>query len=285
MYKRAIDVKEPAHWATRPISGTLGRLMGTLSLGPTLGLPGASWRRWTPERIEEVKKIVKEYEKLVELEDRGNLDLGGVRPFRQLGRIWKRPDLSVLGKLYGTATLPVLAAYTSLLRADHYSPFSDTATVFNVAPQQAMARHELGHMSDFARRRLKTLYMALYGVPFANLYHEYQASRIASDVADKSRTSDDKVVSKKPEPTKLSKSDIKQLKKYLAAAYGTYIGTNLAPVIGPVSSVVPWMARSHGSDLFPATGTDNRMEELLASVQEQQKRINEMGPVRRSIGL
>jgi hypothetical protein len=63
------------------------------------------------------------------------------------GRVWQNPKTSILGKLIGTASIPIQNLLTSLNRGSNYNPFSDTATIFQ--HEDPIVEHELGHALDF----------------------------------------------------------------------------------------------------------------------------------------
>lgn len=279
LVKKAIKVKEPPHWALRPLSGTLGRLTNSLMYGALLGRPDLSWKKWTPERKEEIKKIVKKYEKELGLEDEGHLDVGGFRPFSQLARVWGRDDLSLLGRLLGTASVPIGGVLGALLRYDHYNPFSETATVYNVSPDQFLGRHELGHLADFAGRRFKTPYQLAYGaLPFFKLYPEYIASDVATKMFKKEHG-----LPKKAETELSDEERLARLRKYLNAAYGSYLGSE-AKWLGLPYAALPgaWITRFMGKKVFPA---NNGLGEIKKRIKKQQERNERVGIIRKLIGI
>ncbi|MGE0756504.1 MAG: hypothetical protein AB7F89_10400 [Pirellulaceae bacterium] len=58
---------------------------------------------------------------------------------------------------------------------DHFNPYTNTVHIFSDAP--AVALHEAGHAKDFARRKYKGTYAAVYLLPGAPLWHEAVATR------------------------------------------------------------------------------------------------------------
>jgi hypothetical protein len=97
---------------------------------------------------------------------------------------------------------------------DHYNPFSNTVHIFSDAP--AIGLHEASHAKDFAQRRYKGTYAALYFIPGVPLWHEARATR---DVLAYLETTGD--VDAQSEGYRL-----------LYPAYGTYVGdvgSNLVP--------------------------------------------------------
>jgi hypothetical protein len=175
--KDAIKVLPPGSAWARPYSATLGRLLG-MPLWATFHRPDVPFRRWTPERVGKVRQIAEEIEKKFGMTDEeGLISLGKARPLRQLGRTWQRPDLSVWGKLLGTPKALLGSLVATFLRMPYYNPYSDTAVLFD--PEFRVLRHETGHMTDWARRRLKTLYALLYDLPMAPIFIERIANQLA----------------------------------------------------------------------------------------------------------
>lgn len=60
---------------------------------------------------------------------------------------------------------------------DNFNPWSNTINLYSDIP--AIALHEAGHAKDFASRRFKGTYAAIYMLPLVPLYHEAQASNDA----------------------------------------------------------------------------------------------------------
>ncbi len=58
---------------------------------------------------------------------------------------------------------------------DHFNPYTNTIHLYSDIP--AVALHEGGHAKDFARRKWKGSYAAVYSLPLVPLYHESVASR------------------------------------------------------------------------------------------------------------
>lgn len=94
-----------------------------------------------------------------------------------------------------------------LFGGDHYNPFTNTIHVYSDVP--AIAVHEGGHAKDFAHRRWKGTWAALYLVPGAPLWHE----SIATSDALTWLAEDDN-----PEA-------LREGYRILYPAYGTYAGS------------------------------------------------------------
>ena len=90
-----------------------------------------------------------------------------LRANRSVGAGW-RYTIGVLGWLQYTI-LP-----GRFFGGDHYNPYSNTINLYSESP--AIAVHEGGHAKDFANRRWKGSYAAIYMLPLVNLYHEAQAT-------------------------------------------------------------------------------------------------------------
>lgn len=107
-------------------------------------------------------------------------------------------------------TFVVLIADTLLIDrifgGDRYNPYTHTVHIHSDLPSVAL--HELGHAKDFSERRYKGSYALLRIVPFVDLYHEAQATKIAF-----AHARDDKNIPQE-----------KECYKVLYPAYGTYVG-------------------------------------------------------------
>jgi hypothetical protein len=64
-----------------------------------------------------------------------------------------------------------------VIGGDHYNPFTNTVHIYSDIP--AVAVHEGGHAKDFARRRYKGTYAAVYLLPVVPLWHEAKATNDA----------------------------------------------------------------------------------------------------------
>ncbi len=97
-----------------------------------------------------------------------------------------------------------------IMGGDNYNPYTNTINLYSDVP--AIAIHEGGHAKDFANRRFKGAYAALYMIPFVNLYHEARA------------TSDALGYLRENEALALQREGYQML----YPAYGTYVGSNFA---------------------------------------------------------
>jgi hypothetical protein len=129
---------------------------------------------------------------------------------------------------------------------DHFNPFSNTVHVFSDAP--AIGLHEAAHARDFAERRYKGTYAALYFLPGAPLWHEAIATR---DVFGYLEATGD--VDAQAEAYRL-----------LYPAYGTYVGdvgANVAPRYGLGINVGSILA-GHAIGRFKAHQLEASREEV-----------------------
>ncbi len=93
-----------------------------------------------------------------------------------------------------------------LFGGDHYNPFTNTVHVYSDVP--AIALHEGGHAKDFARRKWKGTYAAVYVLPVVPLYHESIASRDVVAYLEKHGSSEQQAAAR----------------RILYPAYATYVG-------------------------------------------------------------
>lgn len=100
-----------------------------------------------------------------------------------------------------------------LFGSDHYNPFTNTIHVYSNVP--ALALHEAGHSKDFARRKWKGTYAAVYLVPAVPLYHEAIATNDTLGY----------VVTTRDHGSQQEAYEI------LYPAYGTYVGDALSGVV------------------------------------------------------
>src|SRR4051794_8369201 len=64
-----------------------------------------------------------------------------------------------------------------LFGGDHFNPYTNTLHIYSDVP--AIGLHEAGHAKDWARRRYKGSYAAIYVLPGFPLWHEAVATRDA----------------------------------------------------------------------------------------------------------
>jgi hypothetical protein len=206
LLKSALEVKDREPLWKRPVSGTVGRIPGllTMAIGTTAPL------RHSPT-AQDFKDLIAAYKDAPE-GDEVELQLGSSRPLHNLARIWKRKQMGVTGKLLGTLGWLPREAIPSVMRADNYDPYSNRVVVYN--KDKAIAAHELGHSQDYGTRRRPTLHALSYASPWGMLAQEAEASdrgiRLLRDSG-----ADDK--------------EINRAQRVLGGGMGTYIASLLAP--------------------------------------------------------
>lgn len=102
---------------------------------------------------------------------------------------------------------------------DHYNPYSNTIHIYSDVP--AVAVHEGGHAKDFAGRKYKGTYAAVYVIPGVPLWHEAVAT---NDALGYLQTFSDTATEREGY-------------NVLYPAYGTYVGDALSGVV-PASGIV-----------------------------------------------
>lgn len=105
-------------------------------------------------KVDEKDKKARMYEELAKRMAKANPDqlqdvhvnLGGGRLWNDLVRTWNNSRVNPLFRILGTVGVPVADFMSSLRRADHYNPLSNTVTLYSDSP--AILTHELGHAID-----------------------------------------------------------------------------------------------------------------------------------------
>ena len=100
---------------------------------------------------------------------------------------------------------------------DHYNPYTDTVHLFS--DDRAVALHELGHATDWARTKYKGTYALIRIVPFINLPQEAEATKIAIDYLE----------------VKDQREDLLHAYEILYPAFGTYAGSYAFPYVGSIA--------------------------------------------------
>lgn len=132
---------------------------------------------------------------------------GRLRSNKSVGAGW-RLTLSGAVSVLGESIFP-----GRVFGRDHFNPYTNTIHLYSNVP--AIALHEGGHSKDYARRKWKGTYAAVYMLPFAPLSQEAIATNDSLSYI-------------------VAKSDLEaQQEAYeiLYPAYGTYVGNAIA---GPV---------------------------------------------------
>jgi hypothetical protein len=108
-----------------------------------------------------------------------------------------------------------------LFGGDHYNPYTNTVNIYSDVP--AIGLHEAGHAKDWARRKYKGTYAAVYELPCAPLWYEAVASR---DALAYVRTNG-------------SPEDQEEAYRLLYPAYGTYVGSAVGGFL-PGVGIIPY---------------------------------------------
>ncbi|MCA9012650.1 MAG: hypothetical protein KDB01_23020 [Planctomycetaceae bacterium] len=97
-----------------------------------------------------------------------------------------------------------------LFGGDHFNPYTNTIHLYSDVP--ALALHEAGHSKDYAGRKWKGTYAAVYNLPGVPLYQEAIAT---NDALNYVRTAGDS-------------ADLQEAYEILYPAYGTYVGSAIS---------------------------------------------------------
>lgn len=100
-----------------------------------------------------------------------------------------------------------------IMGGDHYNPYTDTIHLYSDVP--AIALHEASHAKDFARRKYKGTYAAVYILPLVPLVHESIATGDALAHLQ---------LNGQP-------SELREAYNVLYPAYGTYVGSALGSAV------------------------------------------------------
>ena len=135
--------------------------------------------------------------------------LNQYRPGEDWRRLVRNKSVGA-GWRYTFGTMSVLGETVipgRIFGGDHFNPFTNTVHIYSDIP--AIALHEGAHAKDFARRRWKGTYAAIYLLPVVPLVHESIASRdvVAYLEAHGSR------------------AEQAAAQRILTPAYGTYVGS------------------------------------------------------------
>ena len=141
---------------------------------------------------------------------------------RSVGPLW-RYTLGILS----------CAMYTVLpgrwFGGDNYNPYTNTINLYSDVP--VVALHEGAHSKDFAGRKYKGIYAAIYMIPFVSLFHEAVATGDVVGYLREERLSQDE----------------KNAYKVLYPAYATYIGGSISDFVPP-----PYNYAVIGAAVIPA---------------------------------
>jgi hypothetical protein len=107
-----------------------------------------------------------------------------------------------------------------LFGGDHFNPYTNTIHIYSDVP--AIAMHEGGHAKDFARRKWKGTYAAVYTLPIVPLYHESIASRDVVAYLEAIGSTEQRA----------------NASRILYPAYGTYLGSAVGGLIPNYASPI-----------------------------------------------
>lgn len=235
MSKQALSVRPEDPMYMRPVSGLLGRVLGSPMTALTL-LSTAPFKPGPDEESQHIKNVLKGLSKDKLLEDHV-VNLNDVHPLENLGRVWSNKRTSIGTKLLGSLLSPLGDLQAALGRSDHYNPYADSSTIFTNAP--GILAHELGHAKDFNSGDYPGLYALGRMTPLVNLgvipYQEYAASQNAMKDLSKNK--------------KISDEELAQAGSTLQAGYNSYLGSIANTLTGlPLTLPLAWAGRATGDE-------------------------------------
>lgn len=190
------------------------------TVGWVVGIPGKIllWdRRVDNHRIGyETEAMIAEYIEQNQL-DGVRVRVNQYRPGEDWSRLVRNKSVGA-GWRYTFGTLSVLGETLlpgRVFGGDHYNPYTNTIHLYSDIP--AIALHEAAHAKDFARRKWKGTYAAIYTLPVVPLYHESVATADVFAYLE---------AEKSPE-------DLAAASRILYPAYGTYAGNAAGTVFSP----------------------------------------------------
>lgn len=225
--KTALSTTDIQPLWTRPISGILGRLnspVQALMLGTSAPL-----KETASLSNPEMQAVIDHLKDVPQLSNT-QVNFGSSSIIDDLYRNYTNPKTSVLSKIIGTAAVPLTDVATSLLRADHYNPFSDSVVVYNSDP--AILRHELGHAEDYSNRDAPIAYAYARKIPGVVPYQEYTASNLGTEHLLDTLNLDGSAESKVNALNKLE-----HVNQVLGGGLGSYIGASTLGLIGMTPKV------------------------------------------------
>lgn len=178
-----IKVNEKRPILARPLSSTLGRLGGTAT-GTLLGDTAYFKRSATKADIEKHLRKYNEGEGIKSSKKKGAIPLeihaGGVRPAKDLKRIWSRKDIGPISKTFNTGATLAASPLRALVRDDKYDAGAHSITAHHKS--RASLAREIGRAKDFNRvtPKAQALYRAAGMLPLVNTYQHAKASRNAT---------------------------------------------------------------------------------------------------------
>lgn len=173
----------PAWSPSRLLAGSLGRLAAApeaLLTGQGRAVEELKGPTYNPEKHEDVARAFAAVEP--SLRDTA-VHLGGSRPLKELGNLWRSQRVNPVTKLLATPFVPLSGLSHDLARVNRYSPFSDTATIYSGMPEGTALT--LGAAADINRkpRALRMLYALLHGTDLFHGVGRERAGRLATEIS------------------------------------------------------------------------------------------------------
>lgn len=195
------------------------------AVGWVVGIPSKIllWnRRVENHRIgPETEAAIAEYLQVNDL-DTVRVRLNQYRPGEDWSRLVRNKSVGA-GWRYTFGAVSVLGETVipgRLFGGDHFNPYTNTIHIYSDVP--AIAMHEGGHAKDFARRKWKGTYAAVYMLPIVPLYHESIASRDVVAYLQAIGTTEQRA----------------SASRILYPAYGTYLGSAFGSVVPKYASPI-----------------------------------------------
>ncbi len=193
------------------------------AIGWVVGIPSKIilWNRRVENHIvgPETEAAIAEYLQVNDL-DSVRVRLNQYRPGEDWSRLVRNKSVGA-GWRYTFGAVSVLGETIipgRLFGGDHFNPYTNTIHIYSDVP--AIAMHEGGHAKDFARRKWKGTYAAVYMLPIVPLYHESIASRDVVAYLDAIGTTEQQA----------------SASRILYPAYGTYFGSAVGTFIPKYAS-------------------------------------------------
>jgi len=167
----------------------------------------------------ETEAAISEYLQVNDL-DTVRVRLNQYRPGEDWSRLVRNKSVGA-GWRYTFGAISVLGETLipgRIFGGDRYNPFTNTVHIYSDVP--AIAIHEGAHAKDFARRKWKGTYAAVYVLPIVPLYHESIASRDVVAYLEALGTTEQQA----------------NASRILYPAYGTYVGSAAGSVFPGYSS-------------------------------------------------
>jgi hypothetical protein len=248
------------------VSSTVGRAVPLMTLQPLITKDFSSLRNINRD---EVEALIKKVNRLRNPSlDGVKVYVGGSRPVDMLKRVWTNPRNGALGKLIGTASVPVTYVNSAIRRSESYNPYSNTVQAFSQNPSALL--HELGHAEDFNSEEIpettlgkewnglkRTAYGAgMYPVQPITSYIEYKAWQNA-------RKTIKKIIHQFPYDKALHDRLIDSYYRSMPGFFGSYVGNAVLPGTGNIAGAL-------GASMIPMKLFK---QQLLNEITEERKQL------------